>query len=181
MYPRQAVRETEWDLTTRTDSIRQDSEAIAGFYDEQLIFHPSAKTSTSTLYSRYQDYCKESGLSAKSIHKFTPDLVELCSIKLGLAVSAHRSSKGRSIVGLRFRSDSDSDADDANDAFKSKASPPLNPLPEQEVTLMTLSDNHNQNKIDIEEKEQLHTFTLIDEREELLRACKETTSCFRVG
>ena len=93
----------------------------------------------------------------------------------------HGEEKEQITLPLRFRSDSDSDADDANDAFKSKASPPLNPLPEQEVTLMTLSDNHNQNKIDIEEKEQLHTFTLIDEREELLRACKETTSCFRVG
>jgi putative DNA primase/helicase len=121
-----AVRETEWDLTTRTDSIRQDSEAIAGCYDDLLVFDPSAKTSTSTLYSRYQDYCKESGLSAKSIHKFTPDLVELCSIKLGLAVSVHRSSKGRSIVGLRFRCDRD-----AYDASISKASPLSNSLLEQ--------------------------------------------------
>jgi P4 family phage/plasmid primase-like protien len=138
------IRETEWDLTTRTDS-------IAGFYDDSLVFDPSAKTSTSTLYKAYQDYCKESGLSAKSIHKFTPDLVELCSIKLGLAVSGYRSSKGRSIVGLRFRSDSDAYV--AYDASKTKASSPSNSLPELGVSLMTLSESNHSQKIQNPEQE----------------------------
>jgi putative DNA primase/helicase len=114
------VRETEWDLTTRTDS-------IAAFYDDALIFDPAAKTPSSLLYASYQDYCKASGLSAKSIHKFTPDLVELCSIKLGLAVSNHRTREVRQIVGLRFRA--------ASDADERNVSLPLNPLSEQEVTL----------------------------------------------
>jgi putative DNA primase/helicase len=130
------IRDTEWDLTTRTDS-------IAGFCDDSLIFDPSpeVKTSTSMLYSAYQDYCKASGLSAKSIHKFTPDLVDLCSIKLGLAVIAHRSNKGRNIVGLRFRSESD--ACDAWCRFQTKASPPSNPPGDEKVTLVTLSNSHN--------------------------------------
>lgn len=114
------VRETEWDLTTRTDS-------IAAFYDDSLIFDPAAKTPSSILYSSYQDYCKVSGLSAKSIHKFTPDLVELCSIKLGLAVSSTRTRTARQIVGLRFRS--------AGDADEQNVSPPLNPLSGQELQL----------------------------------------------
>jgi putative DNA primase/helicase len=139
------IRETEWDLTTRTDS-------IAGFYDDSLIFDPAPdiKTSTSLLYSAYQDYCKASGLSAKSIHKFTPDLVELCSVKLGLAVSAHRSNKGRNIVGLRFRLDSD--ACDACDASKTKASPPSNLGGEPKVTLVTLSNSYNENNCEKEEQ-----------------------------
>jgi putative DNA primase/helicase len=114
------VRETEWDLTTRTDS-------IAAFYDDSLIFDLAAKTPSSILYSSYQDYCKASGLSAKSIHKFTPDLVELCSIKLGQAVSSTRTRTARQIVGLRFRSASDDD--------EHNVSPPPNPLSEQEVML----------------------------------------------
>jgi P4 family phage/plasmid primase-like protien len=115
------VKETEWDLTTRTDS-------IAAFYDDSLIFDPAAKTPSSILYASYQDYCKASGLSAKSIHKFTPDLVELCSIKLNLAVSSNRTRTARQIVGLRFRSASDDDERDVS------PSPP-NPLSEKGVTL----------------------------------------------
>jgi P4 family phage/plasmid primase-like protien len=162
------IRETEWDLTTRTDS-------IAGFYDDLLVFDPSAKTSTSTLYGGYQDYCKASGLSAKSIHKFTPDLVELCSIKLGLAVSGYRSSQGRSIVGLRLRCDSDADvAYDAYDASKSKASPLSNSLPEPGVTLS--ESNHSQkiqnpdkekNLVSPLEEEKTEIQTPVDKKEEL--------------
>jgi P4 family phage/plasmid primase-like protien len=153
-----AVRETEWDLTTRTDS-------IAGFYDDSLVFDPNAKTSTSTLYKAYQDYCKESGLSAKSIHKFTPDLVELCSIKLGLAVSGYRSSSGRSIVGLRFRCESDADV--AYDASKTKASPPSNSLPELGVTLMTLSESNHSQKIQNPEQEKNLVSPLEEEKTEI--------------
>lgn len=155
------IRETEWDLTTRTDS-------IAGFYDDLLVFDPSAKTSTSTLYGGYQDYCKASGLSAKSIHKFTPDLVELCSIKLGLAVSGYRSSQGRSIVGLRLRCDSDADvAYDAYDASKSKASPLSNSLPEPGVTLMTLSESNHSQKIQNPDKEKNLVSPLEEEKTEI--------------
>ena len=139
------IRDTEWDLTTRTDS-------IAGFYDDLLIFdpNPEVKTSTSLLYSAYKDYCKASGLSAKSTHKFTPDLIDLCSIKLGLAVSGHRSNKERTIIGLRFRVESD--ACDACDASKTEASPPLNPPGDKKVTLVTLFNSHNENNL-IEEEQ----------------------------
>jgi P4 family phage/plasmid primase-like protien len=130
-----SVRETEWDMTTRTDS-------IAGFYDDSLIFDATAKTSTSLMYKAYQDYCKESGLSAKSIHKFTPELIELCSIKLGLKVEGHRSSKGRSIVGLRFRSESDAYV--GSDALKPEVSQPSYPVSTQGVSVMLLSNLDSQ-------------------------------------
>ncbi len=126
------IRDTEWDLTTRTDS-------IAGFYDDSLVFDPTAKTPTSALYIAYQDYCKASGVSAKAKNKFTSDLVELCSIKLGLAVHQSRSKHERLIDGIRFRSSSDGDAGDAGDALKTGASPIPNPLTEQGVTQMTHS------------------------------------------
>jgi P4 family phage/plasmid primase-like protien len=148
-----SVRETEWDMTTRTDS-------IAGFYDDSLIFDPTAKTSTSLMYKAYQDYCKESGLSAKSIHKFTPELIELCSIKLGLKVEGHRSNKGRSIIGLRFRSESDAawcafrvgepdgraSAYAGSDALKTEVSPPSNPIAEQGVLFVSFSKIDDRNE-----------------------------------
>ncbi|PSB54373.1 hypothetical protein C7B77_18355 [Chamaesiphon polymorphus CCALA 037] len=52
--------------------------------------------------------------------------MELCSIKLGLAVSNHRTRAARQIVGLRFRAASDDD--------ERNTSPPLNPPSEPEVT-----------------------------------------------
>jgi hypothetical protein len=170
------IRETEWDLTTRTDS-------IAGFFDDALIFDPAARTSTSTLYEAYREYCKESGLSAKSIHKFTPDLIELCSIKLGLAVSGHRSNKGRSIIGLRFRSESDGYV--GSDASILEPVTVSNPVPVSEVTVMTLSSSNSekcgtlrvspsrapfqesQNRIEREEKKQMDVFETPQMMEEL--------------
>jgi putative DNA primase/helicase len=94
------VAQTEWDLTVRTDS-------IAAFYDERLIFDSTVKTSSSTLYSAYQDYCKASGLSAKSIRNFTPELLQLCNIKLGLGVEHTRAAAGIFLKGLRLRTDAD--------------------------------------------------------------------------
>jgi hypothetical protein len=152
------VRETEWDMTTRTDS-------IAGFYDDALIFDPTAKTSTSLMYKAYQEYCKESGLSAKSIHKFTPELIELCGIKLGLGVKGHRSNKGRSIIGLRFRSEGDVYA--GSDGLKSDASQPLTPLLEQEVMVVSVVDTHSQDRVDKEEEKQMNVFEASQMMEEL--------------
>lgn len=143
------IKATEWDLTTRTDS-------IAGFFDENLIFDSTAKTATIVLYSNYQDYCKASGLQAKSIHKFVPEMVDLCAIKLGLGVRQYRDRAGRYILGLRFRSASD-DACDGDDALGSKASSPQNPLSKPDMTLMTLSSTNNGKKNNLEEgkKEEL--------------------------
>jgi P4 family phage/plasmid primase-like protien len=152
------VRETEWDLTTRTDS-------IAGFYDDALIFDVGAKTSTSLMYKAYQDYCKESGLSAKSIHKFTPELIELCGIKLGLAVSGHRSNKGRSIIGLRFRSESDGYV--GSDASVLEPVTVSNPVPVSEVTVMTLTLSSSQNRIDKDKEKQMDVFEVPQMMEEL--------------
>jgi hypothetical protein len=94
------------------------------------------------MYKAYQDYCKESGLSAKSIHKFTPELIELCGIKLGLAVSGHRSNKGRSIIGLRFRAESDVYV--GSDASTLELVTVPNPLPVSEVTVMTLISSNSE-------------------------------------
>jgi P4 family phage/plasmid primase-like protien len=94
------VAQTEWDLTVRTDS-------IAAFYDERLIFDSTVKTSSSTLYGAYQEYCKASGLSAKSIRNFTPELLQLCNIKLGLGVEHTRAAAGIFLKGLRLRTDAD--------------------------------------------------------------------------
>ncbi len=152
------VRETEWDMTTRTDS-------IAGFYDDALIFDPTAKTSTSLMYKAYQDYCKESGLSAKSIHKFTPELIELCGIKLGLAVKGHRSNKGRSIMGLRFRTEGDVYV--GSDGLKNDVSQPLNSVLEPEVMVVSVVDTYNQNRIDKEEEKQMNVFEVPQMMKEL--------------
>jgi P4 family phage/plasmid primase-like protien len=152
------VRETEWDMTTRTDS-------IAGFYDDALIFDPTAKTSTSLMYKAYQDYCKESGLSAKSIHKFTPELIELCGIKLGLAVKGHRSNKGRSIMGLRFRTEGDVYV--GSDGLKNDPSQPSTSVLEPEVMVMSVVDTHSQNQISKEEEKQMDVFEVPQMMEEL--------------
>jgi P4 family phage/plasmid primase-like protien len=94
------VAQTEWDLTVRTDS-------IAAFYDERLIFDSTVKTGSSTLYGAYQEYCKASGLSAKSIRNFTPELLQLCNIKLGLGVEHSRAAAGIFLKGLRLRTAND--------------------------------------------------------------------------
>jgi putative DNA primase/helicase len=143
------VRETEWDLTTRTDS-------IASFYDDALIFDPAAKTSTSLMYKAYQEYCQESGLSAKSIHKFSPDLIELCHIKLGLAVSGHRSNKGRSIVGLRFRSDGDGYG--GSDGSTLGAVTVSNPGTETGVPIVPHVNGNSQNYLKREENRKIDMF-----------------------
>ncbi len=162
------IRETEWDFTTRTDS-------IAAFFDDSLCFDATATTPSLELYIAYQEYCKVSGLAAKSIHKFVPALVELCSIKLELAVSPYRSSKGRFIQGLRLRKDSD--AYDAYDAFKTEASQASNPLPDKQVTLMTLSTSNNSEKIEkMKKKEEWTAPIKVTEAENELQAAESDIS-----
>ena len=149
------IRETEWDLTTRTDS-------IAAFYDDSLIFDPTSKTPSSELYRSYKEYCVASGLSAKSLQKFIPDLVELCSTKLGLAITKGKAQEKRVIIGLRFRLRKDSE--DSVDSVKQLCPPLSNPVSESDRTVWTVFSSINGEKKQKEKEIEVNPIALEDKK-----------------
>jgi P4 family phage/plasmid primase-like protien len=152
------VAQTEWDLTVRTDS-------IAAFFDEQLIFDPVVKTASSTLYKAYQDYCKESGLSAKSIRNFSPELLQLCNIKLGLAVEHTRAAAGIFLKGLRLRTAADVCVGGAGGVGANLGSTPVSSIVGEPVvhSLYNKSSNSQEQEEELVEADLLDT-ALSEER-----------------
>jgi putative DNA primase/helicase len=96
----EVVRALSWEMAIREDS-------IAAFYDEHLITEDGSSIKCGELYKHYQSYCEASGLKAKSINNFTPNLLELCNASLGHSIERRHTRDGKSIFGLRIRSDVD--------------------------------------------------------------------------
>jgi putative DNA primase/helicase len=96
----EAVKDLAWEMAIREDS-------IAAFYDEQLTIDNDSSIKCGELYKQYQGYCEASGLKAKSLNNFTPNLLELCNTSLGHSIKKEHTRDGKTIFGLRFRSGSD--------------------------------------------------------------------------
>jgi P4 family phage/plasmid primase-like protien len=77
--------------------------SVAAFYHEKLEPNPDKRVVCSGLYKSYQEYCLESGVAAKSLNNFTPDLIEYCKTSQGLAVVKGRSKEGNYLKGIQTR------------------------------------------------------------------------------
>jgi putative DNA primase/helicase len=101
--------------------LREDS--IAAWLNDCVISDASATTpvgggrKTGTLFSSYQEYCQRTGLIAKALPRFSPEVIEVCQSVLGLDVQRIRTRTGISvsgpvtcISGIRLRIDGVDDA-----------------------------------------------------------------------
>lgn len=100
-----------WEAQQRTNS-------IAAWFNDCVIYDPTGLTPIGrdrqegdngntpiTLFGSYCQYAKMSGLQAKSIKNFSPDLLELCNNILKLPIQKRELRTGNFIQGLRLRSD----------------------------------------------------------------------------
>ena len=104
----QAIKDLEWELTIRTDS-------IAAFYEEKLIYESGATVPAAQVYGEYKQFCTDTGFSAKHQNNFCPSLVNLLVDKLEKDVSSRKTKTGKVIHGLRFRTVLDPIGDDGDD------------------------------------------------------------------
>lgn len=101
--------------------LREDS--IAAWLNDCVISDASATTpvgdgrKTGTLFSSYQEYCQRTGLIAKALPRFSPEVIEVCQSVLGLDVQRIRTRTEISvsgpvtcISGIRLRIDGADDA-----------------------------------------------------------------------
>jgi putative DNA primase/helicase len=102
-----------WENRIRVDS-------IAAWINQHVIYDPLAETQiggdrnegsdgseVTTLFGSYNQHCRKTGDSPKSHKNFSPDLLELCNTVLGWVVERRVAKTGKSILGLRLRTDSD--------------------------------------------------------------------------
>lgn len=100
-----------WEAQQRTNS-------IAAWFNDCVIYDPDVLTSIGrdrneedngntpiTLFGSYCQYAKMSGLQAKSVKNFSPDLLELCNNILKLPIQKRKLRTGNFIQGLRLRID----------------------------------------------------------------------------
>lgn len=100
-----------WEAQQRTNS-------IAAWFNDCVIYDPTGLTPIGrdrqegdngntpiSLFGSYCQYTKMSGLQAKSIKNFSPDLLELCNNILKLPIQKRELRTGNFIQGLRLRSD----------------------------------------------------------------------------
>ncbi len=90
------------------------SESIASFLRERLVEDSEASTQIGNksspenfLYPQYLQYCQFHNLSPETLNNFSSKLLELCR-QIGWQVQRKRSYKGYVLVGLRLRTESDS-------------------------------------------------------------------------
>ncbi len=94
--------------------LREDS--LAAWLNDCVIYDPSIKTAVGsnkneadggdtpkTLFGSYANFCKRSGMSPKSVTRFSPELVELCQSGLGWNVNRIRNRSAVHLSGIRLR------------------------------------------------------------------------------
>ena len=81
------------------DCLIKDTEAKAPVGADK---DEGSRSTPETLFGSYADYCRRSGMNAKSIVRFSPELLELCS-SLGWPAERVRSAQGVCITGIRLR------------------------------------------------------------------------------
>lgn len=104
-----AIKDLEWELTIRTDS-------IAAFYEEKLIFDPESTISAAQIYGVYKQFCSDTGFAPKHQNNFCPSLVNLLVDKLEKDVTSRKTMTGKQLKGLRLRNPLDS-IDDSYDDY----------------------------------------------------------------
>ncbi|KMW70731.1 DUF5906 domain-containing protein, partial [Limnoraphis robusta] len=94
---------------------RLGEDSITAWINERVIYDPSAscavggdrneadKRTPETLFGDYADFCKRSGLIAKSVTRFSPDFLEICQSYLEWEVSRFRTRSATQIKGIRLR------------------------------------------------------------------------------
>lgn len=120
-----AIKDLEWELTIRTDS-------IAAFYEEKLVYDPKPTqydgdkvvyerdwVLAANAYKAYREFCSDGGFTAKHQNNFCPSLVNLLVDKLEKDVSSRKTKTGKVIDGLRLRQVTDpiGDGGDDGDGF----------------------------------------------------------------
>jgi putative DNA primase/helicase len=103
-----AIKDLEWELTIRTDS-------IAAFYEEKLIYAPGESVPAAQVYAQYKQFCSDTGFAPKHQNNFCPSLVNLLVDKLEKDVSSHKTKTGKVIQGVRLRNVLDPIGDDGDD------------------------------------------------------------------
>lgn len=88
-----AVKELATELAIRGDS-------VAAFYHAKLELNPGVECSCGGLYEAYREYCQASGVSAKGLNNFTPDLMEYCNTRQGGEVAKKRTKSGMVMTGI---------------------------------------------------------------------------------
>jgi putative DNA primase/helicase len=89
-----AVKELATELAIRGNS-------VAAFYHAKLEPTPDGRCGCGSLYVAYKEYCQESGVSAKGLNNFTPDLIEYCNTSQGLAVVKVKGREGNYLQGIQ--------------------------------------------------------------------------------
>jgi Family of unknown function (DUF5906)/Poxvirus D5 protein-like len=127
-----AIKDLEWELTIRTDS-------IAAFYEEKLVYEPGATVSAAQVYGEYKQFCTDTGFSAKHQNNFCPSLVNLLVDKLEKDVSSRKTKTGKVIEGVRLRNilDPIGDDGDGGDGFSIFSEISENKSSGDEVTTVT--------------------------------------------
>ena len=99
-----------WEMKMQTDS-------LVAWLNANLIYDLSAFTPVGTkkqnpncsLYANYCDFCQETGVKAKSLSNFSPNLLALCHEIGWIGVNKTRSKYGYRINGVRLREPNDDD------------------------------------------------------------------------
>jgi putative DNA primase/helicase len=132
------IKDLEWELATRTDS-------IASYYDDRLIFDAEAKIPAATLYQDYRNYCLDMGFSPKHQNNFCPSVVNLCEAKLKQKVKSYKTNYGKVIQGLRLRTPLDPIGDDRDGSVTTNVTTPEthNQAIEPKVTTVTTVTTEN--------------------------------------
>ncbi len=108
-----------WEMKMQTDS-------LVAWLNANLIYDLDAFTPVGTkkqnpncsLYANYCDFCQETGVKAKSLSNFSPNLLALCHEIGWIGVNKTRSKYGYRINGVRLREPNDDDVPFYEDTLK---------------------------------------------------------------
>ncbi|MGL4375163.1 MAG: phage/plasmid primase, P4 family [Microcoleaceae cyanobacterium] len=136
-----AINKQFWDDRKRTDS-------IAAWFNEYVILEASAETqigsdknewkagTPKTLYGSYNEFCENSGFSAKGLNNFSPDFLELVNITLNLKdIQKTKNQKGNMVItGVRLREKFESSPPTYEEILGEKVAPKTSPETSRRLT-----------------------------------------------
>ena len=138
----QAIKDLEWELTLRIDS-------VAAFFEERLIYDPASQILAADIYPQYRQFCNDGGFVTKHQNNFCPSLVNLLVDKLGKSVESRKTKRGKVIHGLRLRTVLDPIGDEVTTvtAKSEETENKLSPDHGDEVTTVTAKSEETENKL----------------------------------
>lgn len=136
-----AVNTQFWDDRKRTDS-------IAAWFNDHVILDIGAETqigsdknewknsTPQTLYGSYNEFCENSGFSAKGLNNFSPDFLELVNISLNLKdIQKTKNQKGNMVItGVRLREKFESSPPTYEEILREKVAPKTSPETSRRLT-----------------------------------------------